>query len=342
MAFGANQVLVQGISEAKLRAFYIGFDLGACRTEAFSEVLMDAIVDFAFGYHTGILEKYDRQKLKEAAKSLYRINSFNDVKWTYVDSDAVLDEDDEKAKDNACRRGEFGELILHVLLRDYLNTTPLLSKIYFKDADGVTVHGFDAVHIGPDLPDCNAASLYLGESKIYYRQRGNAGEHGIKELLGDIKSHFRCDFLKRESALIAKKERSFLVVEEYEDDDTKARYESFLKQKKYWFDVFDGVSKGTHKMEAFLKSVTIPLVCTYQSEIFSKCATDSHPDFQTEYEAEMRKLETKFNDLIGEIENEVGEPVKTDLNILLILFPIPSKKELIKVLHQKLYHQQNA
>lgn len=342
MAFGANQVLVQHISEAKLRAFYIGFDLGACRTEAFSDVLMDAIVDFAFGYHTGILEQYDRQKLKEAAKSLYRISSFNDIKWTYVDSDAVLDEDDERARDNACRRGEFGELILHVLLRDYLSTTPLLSKIYFKDADGVTVHGFDAVHIGPDLPDYKAPSLYLGESKIYYRRKGNAGEHGIKDLLDDITSHFRCDFLKRESALIAKRERSFPTLEEYDDDNTKTQYEAFLKQKKYWFDVFDGVSKGAYKIEDFLKSVTVPLVCTYQSEIFGKCATDSHPDFRAEYEAEVRNLETKFRRLIAEIEKEVGEPIKTDLNILLILFPIPSKKELIKVLHQKLYHQQNA
>ena len=31
------------------------------------------------------------------------------------------------------KRGEFGELILHLILRDFFETVPLLSKIYFKD-----------------------------------------------------------------------------------------------------------------------------------------------------------------------------------------------------------------
>lgn len=31
-------------------------------------------------------------------------------------------------------RGEFGEIILHFLLRDFKNTIPLVSKVYFKDS----------------------------------------------------------------------------------------------------------------------------------------------------------------------------------------------------------------
>lgn len=65
-----------------------------------------------------------------------------------------------------------------------------------------------------------------------------------------------------------------------------------------------------------------------------------HPDFSKEFETEIRLLDAEFNKLIGEIKT--GEPVVTNLNVILILFPIPSKKELIKVLHQKLYNQQNA
>jgi hypothetical protein len=36
-------------------------------------------------------------------------------------------------QDKDLARGEFGELILHLLLRDFHDTVPLLSKIYFKD-----------------------------------------------------------------------------------------------------------------------------------------------------------------------------------------------------------------
>ena len=56
----------------------------------------------------------------------------------------------------------------------------------------------------------------------------------------------------------------------------------------------------------------------------------------------MLKLQESFKKKISNIKDNVGEPVKTDLNILLILFPIPSKKELLKRLHTKLYNQQNA
>ena len=132
MSFRAREVLVHNISESRLKTFYIGFDLGVCRTEAFSDILMDAVVDFAFGYHTGILKTYDRRKLIEAAKSIYKIDSFSDVKWTYLDKDSIIDDTDLKAEDKIKKRGEFGELILHVLLRDYFNSVPLVSKIYFR------------------------------------------------------------------------------------------------------------------------------------------------------------------------------------------------------------------
>ncbi|MCD8031085.1 MAG: DUF1837 domain-containing protein [Bacteroides sp.] len=342
MIFNSNSVLVHPISESKLKTFYIGFDLGICMMESFAELLMDTIVDFAFGYHTGILKQYDRRKLKEAAKSIYNIKTYADVKWTYVEQDTVIDDENLKAEDKIIKRGEFGELILHLILRDYLNTIPLLSKIYFKDTDGFTVHGFDAVHIGADLNDTTKSSLYLGESKIYYRKNGKAGEKGIENLIEDINVHFKCDFLTRECFLISKKKDAFISPEEYKDLNTHPEYEEFLRVKKFWFDVFDQVGNGMYKLQDLLSSVTIPLVCTYQSELFEKCPNDLHTDFQEEYEIEIRHLQNKFNEKLSALQNERGEPIKTDLNIILVLFPIPSKKELIKILHQKLYHQQHA
>lgn len=128
MVFNSNEVIVQHFKQATLRSYYVGFDFGAFRLDALTEILMDAIVDFAFGYHTGILRQYDRRKLKEAAKALYNIKEFKDAKETYIDNNEVID-DSIELPDKILKRGEFGELILHVLLRDFLNTIPLLSKI---------------------------------------------------------------------------------------------------------------------------------------------------------------------------------------------------------------------
>lgn len=339
--FGLKYVLEQPIVEDKLKCFYIGYDLGESRLNEFTDVLMDAIVDFAFGYHTGILKTYDRRKLKEAAKSIYGIKSYEDVRWTYLEEHSEIDDSDvEKSESKYMKRGEFGELILHTILRDYFNTFPMLSKIYFKDTDGVTVHGFDSIHIGQDLSDLSKYSLYFGESKVYNRKSGKAGEKGIEDLIEDVKQHLDKDFLKRECVIVSKKKDSFVPIDDYNDNNTKEEYETFLNQKNQWYNFLMDVANGKNKLSDLLSSVTMPLICTYQSSIFANNRTDTHADFITTYETEVRELHSKFIKQLAPALEKINGPLK--LNVLLILLPIPSKKDLIRTLHQKLYNQQNA
>lgn len=135
MAFDLQTVLIEKIKEAHLRAYCVRFEFGECQIEALAEILMDALVDYAFGFHTGILEKYDRRILKEAATSLYKIQGYENAKKIYLDSDSVIDlnetdktEEQIKYEKEIMKKGEFGELLLHTYLRDYFNTIPLLSK----------------------------------------------------------------------------------------------------------------------------------------------------------------------------------------------------------------------
>lgn len=58
---------------------------------------------------------------------------------------------EDNISDKYLRRGEFGELILHSVLKYYFETFPLIAKIYFKDSYGHAVHGFDSIHIQPKL-----------------------------------------------------------------------------------------------------------------------------------------------------------------------------------------------
>lgn len=341
--FNSSGTITQHISEADIKTYFVGFDFGNYRYEALTEVLLDTIVDFAFGYHTGILKTYDRRKLKEAAKSIYKIKEYSEVKWVYIDSDSCLyDEDDQTAEEKFLKRGEFGELLLHLILRDHIKTIPLLSKLYFKDTDGVPVHGFDCVHIGPDANDNTSSSLYFGESKLYSRKDGTAGKSGINDLIEDIKDHFKKDFLSREIAFICKKKYAFIPIDEYDDDNTKSEYEAFISNKKYWFEILEKAEKGEIKLQDFLKSITVPLMCTYESKLFSNHIDEKSSEFIAEYENEVRALKKIFDSKLKDIKVESGEPIKTDLNIILLLFPIPSKKELIKTLHSKLFNQQNA
>ncbi|GAB6888963.1 DUF1837 domain-containing protein [Desulfothermus okinawensis JCM 13304] len=334
--FNSEDVITQHISKADLRAYFVGYDFGKIMLDSLIDVLMDALVDFAFGYHKGILkDSYNRRILKEAAKSIYKIDVFKNAKETYIDNNS---EYDDEIKEKYLKRGEFGELILHLILRDFINTIPLISKIYFKDSDGMTVHGFDAVHIGPDLNNNDANSIFFGESKLY-----NSGKKGVLELLKDVEVHFKRNFLEREFVLIGKKKNAFITLDEFKKDSNhKDEYEKFFNEKDEWFNKLDDVANNNKKLEELFKSVTIPLLCTYKSDIFYRHKKETE-NFIKEYEEEVQNLKHLFDEKLEEMKNRYknsGEPIQSDLNIIVMLFPVPDKNELVRKLHTKLYHIQ--
>lgn len=300
--FNSHKIITHKINESELSTFLVGFDIDDkgkinYRIKQLVEKLTHVLHEFAFGFHEG--ENTDNKeilvKLVEAAQSIYKIDAFQKVKDLYNDGEGIDDDVDDKY----LRRGEFGELILHLLLRDFHRTIPLLSKVYFKDSRGHAVHGFDAVHIEP-----HTKTLWLGESKIY-----KDGKAGIRALLKDIEEHFKSDYLNSEFMIISKKLTNF----------------DNIPEKEYWIDL---MNKSTKLMDQ-LTSINIPLLCTYNCNLFTSHSDENHDSFIEEYLKEMRELKRYFD------ENNI-HPLKTKLNIILILFPIQNKVELVKGLHNKL------
>ncbi|WP_452223227.1 HamA C-terminal domain-containing protein [Lacinutrix chionoecetis] len=300
--FGSEKIITHKVNDAELSTFLVGFDINddgeiEYRSKPLIKKLSDVIYEFAFGFHDGEETANNEilSKLTEAAKSIYKIDAFQKVKDIY-DNDGSIDDDVE---DKYLRRGEFGELILHLLLRDFHNSIPLLSKIYFKDSFGATVHGFDAIHI-----EKNSKTLWLGESKLYKN-----GKAGIKALIQDIDEHFKSDYLNSEFLIVSKKLKHF----------------DNIPEKDYWLDLMSKSSKLIDQLD----SINIPLLCTYDCELFNKYSDENCEDFKKEYLAEMNELKQYFDD-----NNK--HPLKTKLNIILILFPVQNKVELVKGLHNKL------
>ncbi len=84
------------------------------------------------------------------------------------------------------------------------------------------------------------------------------------------------------------------------------------------------------KLTDLFKSITIPLVCTYTSDNFTKYDDENLQEFIEDYEKEVRELKKYFD------ENN-DHPLKTNLNIILLLFPVKCKNELVRRMHKKLY-----
>jgi Cap4 SAVED domain len=147
-------------------------------------------------------------------------------------------------------------------------------------------------------------TLWLGESKIYTN-----GKKGVKELVKDIKEHFKTDYLDSEFILISK----------------KLKHLDNIPEKDYWLDLLT----DTRTLKAKLETINIPLLCTYQSNIFTNHDDETKKEFIEEYLAEMADLKEYFD-----AKND--HPLKANLNIILLLFPIQNKTELVKALHNKL------
>lgn len=274
------------------------YDLGA-----FANALMFELPEFAYGglFWEGVTPTNPTAALSEAAKSLYSISEFKKVKDIYDAGGKIEDTVD----DDVLRRGEFGELILFFLLKTFNDAFPLISKIYFKDSDGATVHGFDAVHYHE-----GTKSLWLGESKVYEK-----GKNGLKSLVKDIKEHIVGDYLKREFTLVGKKFRLA---------------PSIVAEKRN--EILDGLNPEK-TLETKIRSIYLPLLCTFPCQAYGNFDSESDA-FLKAYKEEMRLLKEYFD-----AQND--HPLKPKLNIVLLLMPVKSKTALITELHKRLFHAQS-
>jgi hypothetical protein len=300
------KIITEVISEQGFKAYLVGFDFNKYRWEKFIDEVCDVIIEFAFGVHkkTTTDDRNVRIKLKNAAKAIYNVPEFSKAADLYLHGKCIKDEDEDK---DYLRRGEFGELLLHLLLTDYNNTTPLISKIFFKDTNDETVHGFDAVHIQEE-----SNTLWLGESKLYFDRK-----QGIKALVKDLEEHFKEDYLNNEFVLIEKK------VPEGEAIPNRQHYINLLNQKQ--------------KLSEVIKYIRIPVLCTYTSPAFSDFSDENSPEFIDAYKKEIESLRTLF---IKSYQEKVTHQWKDSMEIILLLFPIRCKNAFVSRMHKKLYHIQ--
>ncbi|MEH7820747.1 HamA C-terminal domain-containing protein [Bacillus altitudinis] len=302
-----QKILSCKISEANFHSYYIDFDIGSSgeltqRIDEFVQIMCEELPNFAFGFHKGESISVDEilPVLIEAAASIYRVTNFKQVAEIYKRGEIIEDEIDDKY----LRRGEFGELFLHSILKYLFGTYPLIAKIYFKDSFGHAVHGFDSIHIQPDTK-----TLWLGESKLY-----TDGKSGIDALVKDLFDHFNSNYFESEFNIISKR-----------IEDSRDTIDSKGFNSEYWIELLNKYTSLSEKLE----NIVIPMFCAYETSTLDSYEND-YDTFETRFDEEVRKLNKRF------MEKGNKHPLYSKLNIIVILMPVKSKKELVSKLHNKL------
>lgn len=217
-----------------------GYEGTKFRNDDLANYLFEWLPDFAMKYSE--LEEFNSgtamKMVRQAAKTVYTTDKYG-------------------------KRGEFGELLLHALLREIFDSEPAISKIYYKSATNETVKGFDAVHI---VESDAGLELWLGEVKFY-----ESATKAIYDITKEIVAHTDHDYLKNEFILIGNK--------------LDPRWKNTQP-------VQDLIS-GRKSLDEVFTRVCIPALLTYESECIANYNRVSD-EFRDELRAEMEKLHSNF------------------------------------------------
>ena len=165
-------------------------------------------------------------------------------------------------------RGEFGELLLHAIIRETYNTIPAISKIYYKDGPNETVKGFDAVHV---VVTDDTLELWLGEVKFY-----NNISNAISDVIEELNQHVNVRYVRNEFVAITNK------------IDAKWPYADRLKTLLHPHTSLDDVFSNT----------CIPVLLTYDSSVLTRY-DNKCDEYIQEISEELQRFHKNFCDKLG-------------------------------------------
>lgn len=251
------EVIVHDLKpEPGLVGLCAGYQLGKWRKEQLAGHICEWLPEFALTYseRRAIQDSNAAALIKKAAKAVYDTDKYR-------------------------KRGEFGEILLHIILRQIFGTLPAISKIFFKDGPNETVKGFDAVHV---VAAENDLELWLGEVK-FYKNISKA----ITDVVSELKSHAKANYFKKELTFIENK------------IDDKWPHAEKLKKLLHRNESLDKV----------FSRVTIPVLLTYDSATVS-AHRKSDQAYKDAIKNELRTHHAKF------IASELPKGIKIHLMLL--------------------------
>lgn len=271
-------VLHEVASDRSISGLCAGYESKQWRHSALADFLMESLPDFCLTYseYSEIGHDSAVRMIRKAAKSVYSTGKFKN-------------------------RGEFGELLLHVILKMTMGTLPAVSKIYYKDSTNDTVKGFDAVHV---VPSDAGLELWLGEVKFYSEITS-----AIRDVAEELEQHLLADYLRAEFVAILNK-----VDKTWPHANQLAK---LLDEKTSLDQVFN--------------ACCIPVLLTYDGP-----TTAQHDVFSEAYKAalvqEMRSIKSRFDSRVSSVPHRIHlflVPLKTKN---LLVEALHSKLEAMKAL----------
>lgn len=243
-------------SEPWLVAMCAGYESGEWRSAQLAENVMEWLPEFAlkFSEWQSLGASNAVKLIKKAAKAIYNTDKYQN-------------------------RGEFGELFLHMILRQVFGTLPAICKMHYKDSRNDTVKGFDCVHV---VPVGASLELWIGEVKFYQDIKS-----AIYDVIKELAEHTKRDYLRDEFVAITNK----------------------IDEKWPYAERLTLLLDNNTSLDEIFSSVAIPVLLTYDSETI-KSHNQISKKFEDEFENEVRQNWGNF------CERKIPNNIKVHLLLL--------------------------
>ncbi|WP_290500861.1 DUF1837 domain-containing protein [Alcanivorax sp.] len=262
-------------------ALCAGFERGEWRNDQLADHMMEWLPEFALDYSelSDIGHANALRMTKKAAKIVYQTEKYG-------------------------LRGEFGEILLHIAIRQVYETLPAVSKIYYKSAVNETVKGFDAVHVVRKDGDLE---LWIGETKFYENIT-----RAVYDVSKEVVDHLETDYLRSEFILIKNKiDPAWPEAEE--------------------------LSKLLHEntsLDSVFNQACIPILLTYDSDVVGVSESDNE-EYREKIKVEMRDAYANLRRKINhEYEKRFNQYFPLVVHVIFV--PLKEKKQLIAALDARL------
>lgn len=152
--------------------YHLNYESGVYRESDLVKIIRGAMPHFAL-----TPEEYSRLKEQDDIDEMYRL-AFSRI---------------SKAKKD--KKGDYGELLLFLLLQSFYNTERLVTKVKLRSSVKDQIKGFDCAHF--TVSDDGQPLLWLGEVKFYKSFSG-----ALDDVVEEIVAHTKGEYLKNEFSIL--------------------------------------------------------------------------------------------------------------------------------------------
>lgn len=271
------------------------------------ELVLSIINDFEDGkWRQSVFESFIFDNLKETALSKKEIEILGGSEFSILRKAIGNLRITDKDKSGS----EIAEALLYGIMRHHYNALPVVPKIFYKQNVNDYAKGADSVHLV--IEPSGDFSLWYGEAKFY----SSIEDARLGTIIESVNETIRTDKIRKENSIITNLKQiedlnldAALVARIYEALDEK-RSIDYLKPKLH-----------------------IPILLLHECEI-TKAETKLSDDYLNKIKEQHIERANAF--VKKKLESEIIKVnLYDEITFHLILFPIPSKEEIVKSFIEK-------